>query len=33
MMILSAAHTDDDVDRTVEAYEASLMQAREEGAI
>ena len=32
-MILSATHSDDDVDRTVEAYEAAIMQTREESAI
>ena len=31
--ILSAAHSDADIDRTLEAYEGSLQQARAEGAI
>ena len=33
MMILSAVHTDEDIDRTVQAYEAALTQARDEGAL
>ena len=33
MMILSAMHTDEDIDQTLVAYEAALTQAREEGAL
>ena len=33
VFILSAAHSDADIDRTLEAYEGSLQQARAEGAI
>ena len=32
-MILSAVHTDDDIDQTVEAFENALAQTREEGAL
>ncbi len=32
-MILSATHTDDDVDQTVSRYEAGLKQVRAEGLI
>ncbi len=33
MMILSAVHTDEDIDQTLVAYETALTQAREEGAL
>ena len=33
MMILSAVHTDEDIDRTLEAYETALTLSREEGAL
>ena len=32
-LILSATHTEEDIDRTVDAYEAALGQMRDEGAI
>ncbi len=31
--ILSATHTEDDIDQTLERYEAALQQVRVEGAI